>query len=157
MIVPSGQRRQMESQSYLWNEHDDQVESIIESMLRKAAALDIDPNAAADTMTTPKPQVQPDSTGAEVPGKANDVADALNQSNGLVPEQPQQTITVVDKNGQPRQDNQGQMVEKILAMLMEGNWASPGAYVVTDFDTSNGIQLNAVLQSPKTGPVVEHK
>ena len=85
MIVPSGNRRQMESQSYLYNEHDGQVESIIETMLRKAAALDIDPTDAVGELGTQRPQAGP----TRAPVDQSQVADAMDQSNSLPPKVPE--------------------------------------------------------------------
>ena len=82
MIVPSGKRRQMESQSYLWNEHEKQVDGIIEKMLHKAAELGVDPSAAAGITGQPtKPKTEP----VRGPEQTGEIADAMNQSNGLPP------------------------------------------------------------------------
>ena len=155
MIVPAGKRRQMESQSYLWNEHEGQVDGIIENMLRKAAALDIAPSEAAGNLAAPKPQVEPGGQPDTVPGQTNDIANAMDQSTTLPQSNDQEQIMVVNKDGQPRQDQQGQVTKQILEMLLKSKLADPGTYVLTNFDLSNGIQLNAVRQAANVGPAVQ--
>ena len=152
MIVPSGQRRQMENQSYLWNDHDGQIDGIIEKMLQKAAALDIAPSEAAGELGPP--QVQRGGQPNEMPGQTNDVANAMDQSTTL-PQQDQEAIMVVNKDGQPRQDQQGQVTKQILEMLLKSKLADPGTYVLTAFDLSNGIQLNATRQATNAGPAIQ--
>jgi len=153
MIVPSGHRRQMESQEYIYNAHDDAADDILERMLRKAAALGIGQDDAVEEFAgQPQPQLAP------VPeeGQNEDINKAVDTgtlSNNLP--QDNEKIMVVNKDGQPRNDQQGKVVAQILELLRQSNWAGPGTYVITDFDTSEGIRLNAVQKAPTAGPVVE--
>ena len=146
MIIPAGHKRQMEKQTYLWNEKND----IIERMLRKAAVLDIAEDNAVNELASPPEQkpVMPDQ-------ERQNINDAMNGSNGLPRQEHQDKIMVANKDGQPRQDQQGQVTKQILEMLLKARLADPGTYILTDFDLSNGIQLNAVRQTTNVGPAVQ--
>lgn len=147
-IVPSGNRKQMESQSYLWNEHDRQADGIIERMLRKSAALGIDPEKAIGDFSSP------DQPAASTP-ETNEISETMNQSNTLPSNEFQDQVMVVNKDGQPRRDQQGEVVRQILEMLHKAQLADAGTYVLTEFDLSNGIQLNAIRQNINVGPAVQ--
>ena len=153
-VIPAGNRRQMESQQYSFE--STAAEGILELMLRKAAALDIAPDNAIDDFSR-SPEM-PGSLGENPEGnQRGELSDAMNQSMTLPQsqKQEQQGIMVVNKDGQPRQDQQGQVTKQILEMLQKSKLADPGTYVLTDFDLSNGIQLNAVRQSANAGPAVQ--
>ena len=149
MIVPAGKRRQMESQSYLWNEHEGQVDGIIENMLRKAAALDIAPSEAAGELAAPKPQVEPAET---VPGQA-DVANAMDQSNTLPQEQ-----------GTNRNRAQGEFETKVTAVAQDvlGSLNLDPSQWATDTHVSTGpggdvetISINLKRSKTEAGPVIQ--
>ena len=157
-IVPSGNRRQMESQSYLYNYHDSATDSIIDRMLQKAAELDINPQDATSQLATPaiperKPVREPGTATVNENAQLN-VDDVMNDSNSL----PQQQEAPSNGMGAGRFENKvNQVAQDVLGSLD----LDPSQWT-TNTNVSSGaggevaaISINLKRSKPEAGPVIQ--
>ena len=156
-IVPSGNRRQMESQSYLYNYHDSATDSIIDRMLQKAAELDINPQDATSQLATPAiPErgSRGSDTATVNENPQPNVDDVMNDSNSL----PQQQEAPSNGMGAGRFENKvNQVAQDVLGSLD----LDPSQWT-TNTNVSSGaggevaaISINLKRSKPEAGPVIQ--